>query len=550
MHDVIDLALSLMEGLDCPRSLAVAILLKNREYAQVVRLRADVLHYNSSDDYYKAAVATDFLRKLDGLPTGIDKEQSALDKWWASERRCYSANQRISALYHGGLRAPCDEHVAQYLRKAKKCLIRLIGVGPSDDLHGRFGPGATMSDKASACLVPDKMSSRLTMTPPSFSLMPVWIQTAWGRAHAEGGFVPFEFVRGNTFFTVPKDSTTNRSCGKEPSFNVFYQLAYGRQMRKRLYRHGFDLDDNKTIHMRVACEASKTLRGLATIDLSSASDTICRALVKALLPKAWYDALTRVVSPFTKVKGKWVLLEKFSSMGNGFTFELQTAIFASLLMAMDDTLVPGLDLFVHGDDIIVPDRLEEQIKAVFTYVGFELNANKTFFVGAFRESCGGDYYAGQVVRPYYVKELPNEPQHFISIANGIRRLTCRDGKAFQRLPALRRTWFRVLDHIPSAIRSCRGPEDLGDLVVHDYEERWNFRWRSSIRYVRVYRPARFKRVSWDHWKPEIQFAAALYGVTLGPTFPYGKAVQIEEYDRYLVPRDAVTGYKVGWSAFS
>jgi hypothetical protein len=100
-----------------------------------------------------------------------------------------------------------------------------------------------------------------------------------------------------------------------------------------------------------------------------------------------------------------------------------------------------------------------------------------------------------------------------------------------------------LDALPRAIKACRGPKDLGDLVVHDDEQRWITRWRSSIRYVRVYRPVATHVVRWEGFAYDVQFAAALYGVPTNlPTKVGG------HYPREILvsSRSSVMGYKVGW----
>lgn len=317
-------------------------------------------------------------------------------------------------------------------------------------------------------------------------------------------------------------------------------------MRSRLANRGIDLDNGQNVHRLVACAASKS-GDFATIDLSSASDCVSTNLVKLVTPSRWYTDLSALRSPMTKVKGKWYHLEKFSSMGNGYTFELETTIFTAIAMSISKDLIPGKNLFVYGDDIIVPSQFSADVIAALRFCGFTTNSRKTFVQGPFRESCGGDFFDGKAVRPYQLKEDPDEPQKLIAFANGIRRLASQAGFSPVRSSSLRRAWFRCLDLLPAPIRRCRGPEALGDVVIHDAEERWQVRWRGSIRYVRVYRPATYRKVRWSGFPYGVQFAAALYGVSLtdksrGPIPPESK--------RYIIPRDSVIGYKVGWSPFS
>lgn len=70
--EVKTVALNLMEGLSCPRSLTVAILIRARAWVDLAQLGTDPLHYSCAEDYWAARAATDFLRKYVHLPTGID----------------------------------------------------------------------------------------------------------------------------------------------------------------------------------------------------------------------------------------------------------------------------------------------------------------------------------------------------------------------------------------------------------------------------------------------------------------------------------------------
>jgi hypothetical protein len=352
----------------------------------------------------------------------------------------------------------------------------------------------------------------------------------WAKACASSG-KEVSFVPGNRFTTVPKDCEKDRGIAIEPSINVFYQLGYGRVIRRRLKDSGIDLTNGQDIHRLFAREAS--IRGhLVTLDLSNASDTICRNLVKLLLPRKWFTVLNDLRSKKTEFRGRWRVLEKFSSMGNGFTFELETLIFLGLLLGLsrsDHKLLPGKNVFVYGDDIILPSEYSNDVVPMLSFFGLTVNKRKTFVDGPFRESCGGDYFLGEDVRPYFLKELPNEPQQLISMANGIRALA-KDSKVRSRVIA--RAWLCILDALPSNIRSLRGPSDLGDLCVHDDEERWQFRWRHGIRYIKVYRPARYRKVSWSNFRPDVTLASAVYGV------PWGNGG--------IIPRNSLASYKIGW----
>lgn len=545
--DLKAIVLSFCEGLATPLSLSVAILTRYREWDQLAVKRIDPRNYVCSERFAADYSAVSFLSKLESLPTSFDRKKVALDGFFSAETSCYWTNERLSPYANVPQGAWEPGVVSDFLRMARKKIAAVLGRPPSL-VEGRFGPGSTYGDRGKLTTVADKMSSRPTLTSSAIPFLFQWSGTAWATACAVSKREPL-FVPGNRFTTVPKDCTKDRGIAIEPSINLFYQLGYGRVIRKRLRDSGIDLNIGQDIHVRVAREAS--IKGhLATIDLSSASDTICYNLVKLLLPSDWFELLNMVRSPKTLVEGRWIKLEKFSSMGNGYTFELETLIFnclacTAISMSGGDP-INGENVFTFGDDIIVPSEYTRSVIAVLRFFGLSINERKTFVDGPFRESCGGDFFDGVNVRPYYLKEDPHEPQHFIAMANGIRRMAFNDHAIRSRFDRMRRTWFRILDAIPSDIRRLRGPSDLGDLVIHDSEERWQTRHRSCIRYIRTYRPARYRVIGWQHFRPDVVLACAVYGTGDGAVGPYGS----RSAPLGITPRDAVLGYKIGWVPWS
>jgi hypothetical protein len=544
-----DIVLAICEGLAVPRACTVAILCRYGEWDQLANLATDPSKYLDSEEYWAAVQATDLLRKCADLETTVDRKAAAVKGFYAAEALCFRANYRLSGyLDMGDLTLQSSDIAERLIVRARKRIADVLGRCP-DLLQGRFGPGSTYGDTGVLTTVPDKMTSRPTITRDAIPYLFQWSGTAWATACAGRSREP-EFVPGNRFTTVPKDCRKDRGIAVEPSVNLFYQLAFGQVLKGRLRAAGLDLLHAQDIHRQVVCEAS--IRGdSGTIDLSSASDTVSYNLVKLLLPTRWFEALSALRSPKTLVEKRWVWLEKFSSMGNGYTFELETLIFASLVSAVmeesQDLPVWGQNVHTFGDDIIVPTSHYSNVCAALRFFGMVVNEEKSFGSGPFRESCGGDFFAGVGVRPYQMKEFPSEPQQYVAMANGLRRSAFQAGASSGlRFTALRRAWFRVLDALPSDIRRLRGPEGLGDLVIHDGEDRWNVRWRHSIRYIRVYRPARFSRVGWEHFWPDVVLACAVYGTGDGALGPPGNRSE----PLGVTPRDAVTGYKIGWVPFS
>jgi hypothetical protein len=116
----------------------------------------------------------------------------------------------------------------------------------------------------------------------------------------------------------------------------------------------------------------------------------------------------------------------FSTMGNAFTFPLQTAIFTSIVRSVYRCLhipiIPGEDgnFGVNGDDIIVTKAADPYVRLMLKAFGFTVNDKKSHSVGFFRESCGGDYYHGHGIRGVYCKTLRSK-QDKLSCINRLVR---------------------------------------------------------------------------------------------------------------------------------
>jgi hypothetical protein len=545
--DLAHIVLCLCEEVNTPRSLAIYMMVDAGEVDQLLLLSVDPARYTDPLLYFRDALATELLRKAKGLTDGKRLRDSAVKSFFESETVCYRANERLTPFLFGDCVDGNSERIMEVFSMARKYISFILGACPSPP-PGRFGPGATFADRGVFSTVPDKMSSSPTLTDAACSFIPSWSRTAWARG-VSAHLGKIELVRGNRFTTVPKDSKKDRGIAVEPSINVFYQLAYGGEIRRRLRRVNVDLDSRQEVHRRLALQGSVD-GGFCTIDLSSASDTVCSNLVKLLLPPRWHEVLASLRSPFTVLDGKWVKLEKFSSMGNGFTFELETLLFQSLafaVMALGGHLPDERsNLFVFGDDIIVPSGSASDVIGILSFCGLSVNKSKTFVSGGFRESCGGDFFNGRAVRPFYLKEVPDEPHKWIAFANGLRRVVRDSGFDL----SLHRTRRLILNQLPSVIRGLRGPESLGDGVIHDHESRWcgatlekrgrrrielgayDPRLGDGIRYFKCWLPVNHKTVGWSNFRSDVVLATALYGTGDGLMG--------------VTPRDSVTGYGLRW----
>jgi hypothetical protein len=534
--------LPVLEKLATPRALTVAIMLRYGDWKGILSLKIDPRHYESPERYFRDAQATELLRKFNMPVSGVDKRRPAVEKWLDGERSCFRTNERLARFLYGGLLTTEEEGISEFFSEVRKTIRSWIGPTPPDldEIQGKFGPGATFADRGRLNTVPDKMTSTPTLTRGAKWFMLPFMKTKWGRVNTASRR-GVSWVRGNRYLTVPKTGLIDRSIAVEPSINVFYQLGLGASIRSRLKkRTGWNLDNAQGIHRAMALESSVS-REFATLDLSNASDTVSFELVRLLLPSAWFEALSELRSPFTFVDGHWRRLEKFSSMGNGYTFELETLIFSALLSVLLEKCGRsgrlGRELFVFGDDLILPDDCVKPAIAMLSYCGFTINREKSFYGRfGFRESCGADFFEGRDVRCTYIKSPVDDPWQLLPDHNGLRRSMERL-KQFDPSLDVDEPLRGLIGILPTEVRSCRGPKALGDIVLHtDDESRWRVKWKSDgIRYLRaLIRISKF--TSWSHWKPDVVLASALYGVGDG--------------ERGILPRDPPFSVKVKWVPYS
>jgi len=237
-------------------------------------------------------------------------------------------------------------------------------------------------------------------------------------------------VDGNRIAFVPKDAQKERTIAIEPTLNLYLQLGVDGFIRKRLKRFGVDLDSqvkNQELARRGSLVDGEESH--VTIDLSAASDSISLKLCELLLPRDWFRYLCDLRSPYGELEceGDRTLIkyEKISSMGNGFTFALESALFTALVWAVqkvDGDRFDRDDVAIYGDDIVIKRRYYFKLVEALRLAGFTTNTDKTFVYGPARESCGADWFQGKPVRPVFVSDLPTTVMELFCDLNRLKRL--------------------------------------------------------------------------------------------------------------------------------
>lgn len=384
------------------------------------RLLCDwVLPYSdtaSPAELYHCRQALAFFGKSEYLDLGIDRNAVAFRKFLEAETLCRETNAIFSKWSRGEFYFPRD--VESVFFRAQRKIATILGNVPKlSELKFRFGPGATTRTKKHNASVREKLQAGVSCSEELFPYAQAvlaelphlsgLLDSRLGVGDPDTALVPVEVTPGLLSF-VPKNAKTFRAIVTEPVLNGVVQLGINGYLTDRLLAFGVDLKD-QSVNQRLAREGSLT-GALATLDLSSASDTISRELVYNLLPLDWACFLNAFRTRKVVHKGKVINQEKFSSMGNGFTFPLESLIFYALTAACcesDETVS------VYGDDIICPTQRVPLVTKVLVAAGFVVNTDKSYWSGSFRESCGADFFRGFDIRPYYQRKLVSPASLFV-----------------------------------------------------------------------------------------------------------------------------------------
>ena len=426
--------------------------------------------YSSVDQFKRDYSVYAFLRKWKGLETGIDLSRTALDAWLKAEQQCFRTNRRLNIEATMGSYSIAPAAIVAAQRK----IASILGRWDIEKIVKlcRFGNGATADLRRGSTHAEKYVKPSVTI-----DAIPYVIAVMNGDSYMQelvGGFKDLKIIDANRMVMVPKNSKTHRPIAAEPTLNSFVQQGVGRYIRARLKKFGVDLGD-QTINQGLASHAQA--QGLTTLDLSMASDTLCTSLVKLLLPREWWEVLYDLRSPATKYGKRRFVLSKFSSMGNAFTFELETLIFYALLTAVCE----GDVISVYGDDLVVRDSDNGRVREILNWAGFNVNYDKSYTAGSrFFESCGKHYFDGQEVTPCFQKDVCRGLADYVRLHNRLVRAGLRLDLREEFMAAASVVWDAARQRFG---RKCpnRGP-------VVEYDQYFidpNYEWEPGLHVDRV-----------------------------------------------------------------
>jgi len=229
-----------------------------------------------------------------------------------------------------------------------------------------------------------------------------------------------------TEFATSRYKAVHKYLGKprgiciEENEMQFFQQA----LKRYLYKHlescpatrGRINFTSQSVNRNLALESSGSGE-MATVDMTSASNLVARELVfRLFMNTPLIDMLDKLSTRVITHESGEFYAHMFAPMGSGICFPIMSVVHWALVRAIiqltahEDSRDHAKRVYVYGDDIIVP---VETIEAIYTYMplfGMKLNANKSFYRGPFRESCGIHAYYGVDVTPVYVNHIPSLSQ--------------------------------------------------------------------------------------------------------------------------------------------
>jgi hypothetical protein len=404
----------------------------------------------------RQSLALSFFKKL--VPSGNSRiaDMNALEKF-------KTINSSLPLIYSFGETNEAESCFWDYLKdNLNRALGPHIEEGSYDldSIREEMMPGPGAAQKADSTTFVSKLfEGKMSYTDgrlipyyrAALSETGLWADAEKRRFESFG----FDKVSGGKLFFAPKNAEISRTCCTEANLNLLIQRSVGAFIEKRLKLHfGISLETQPDYNRELARRGSED-QSFGTIDLVSASDSIGLDMLKQILdPSLLKTMILMSRSEFAVLPdGTSVNLRMVSTMGNGFTFPLQTIIFASAVRAVYQLMgfpshCPRTQFGVFGDDIVVRREAYDFICRMLTKLGFQVNVGKSFNSGAFRESCGHDYYLGHNVRGVYVRSL-EIPQQVYSLINRLNRWSTFHGILLCKTVKRLLSWVRDIRIPPS-----------------------------------------------------------------------------------------------------
>jgi hypothetical protein len=324
----------------------------------------------------------------------------------------------------GGLPTDENDFVCGTLGTAKALVEHILGEFPGcDRLRPAHGPGAVANGedvigKRLARHAFHDLESVFRPIPYFFSLRDAAENPSivTGRIHCEYGLSRTQFVE--------KDSSGPRTIGLEPAEYMWCQQALKGFLYNHIESHPLTSGQVNFTNQDINRNLTSRWPDYDTLDMSKASDRNSLALVKSLFKDTWiWPYMLACRTPGTVLpSGELLWFKKFAPMGSAMCFPTMALVFYTLAVATlhkagVPLLIAARNVFVYGDDLVVPHGYFAHLKSEFEGYSLKFNESKCCVHGKFRESCGMDAYDGHEVTPVRMRKVypDGSPASFIPI---------------------------------------------------------------------------------------------------------------------------------------
>lgn len=278
-----------------------------------------------------------------------------------------------------------------------------------DPLDRRFSPG-TCCDAGRPLVQKVRAVSRVV---PNTEGVMYPLSSSFDQEHLFGADYAFEYRLGvakpaehyvSEVIAVPKNYKTARIIAREHAYRG-YELQAVREALERCVSHSkyameIDIHDQET--NRELGRYGVRMGNFATVDLSSASDSIRYDLVMSIFPADVLTAVRHWDSSGFSIDGRVHTKYMWGTSGAATTFIMESIVFHAIMTVSTDLYcefsgVPRSqrDRYqgsVMGDDIIVHSEVFDTLCDILKLLGFVVNADKSFCEENYRETCGGEWF--------------------------------------------------------------------------------------------------------------------------------------------------------------
>lgn len=363
-----------------------------------------------------------------------------------------------------------------YIKKAQRVIYRIFKDFSIDDkrIQPRPGPGATNTPvQKHERFAPHMMYTCIDDVMP---YQEFFYTTPWDVNYDTKTFLTLYNRRTSRptsrFKFVEKQYDKARGICIEENEMMWAQQGIKNYMYNVLESHpltrGLVNFSDQSINQQLALSSSFSMAN-ATLDEKEASDRVARILVHVLwkLVPDMRDVLmalsTRSIQGPAEANFSMVNIKKFAPMGSALCFPVMSVVHFALLHAIAD--VHGSDaasadikrnLYVYGDDIIVPTRIVDHVLDVFPRYGLKFNTDKSFWRSKFRESCGLHAYNGVDITPVFLKRLPKRNSRADALLSALAAESDLFEKGFKETAAtIRRALVKHYGMLPYVSKRSR-----------------------------------------------------------------------------------------------